>query len=796
MTPNRRAVARIDVGAIERNAARLPKPLCAVVKANGYGHGAAPAAEAALAGGATWLAVAAADEAAELRALGFDGRVLVMGALTRDELRTAVDADADVVAWSDEIAEAAPRVHVKLDTGMGRLGTRDRELALRLAARPNTVGVMTHFATADERGDDFFPAQLEAFREFVDEVGRDDLVAHAANSAATLREPAAHFDMVRCGVALYGMDPFQADPGDHGLEPALSLHSWVASVRRLDAGESAGYGRVWRADEPTWVATAPIGYGDGWRRALTNNADVLIRGRRHPVVGAVSMDNVAVALGPDTDVELGDEIVLIGRQGDERILAEEVARRLGTINYDVTAGLLPRVRRERVRVSRTWTVGGRAARRAARPRGHRHRLRGGRRPGASGPRACRRAARPGVPALGGLRRMAGRRPADRPGVRLRAAPGPDDRGRPAKRDFTVNAMARPREGGELIDPLGGRADLESRTLRVIGPEAYEDDPLRPLRLARFAAELGFEPDPETERLTATAAPRVAEASGERVFAELRRLVLAPGAVDGLALADRLGLLDAVLPELSALHDVEQSHFHHKDVYGHTLEVLERLIEVECEATGELREVLDEPLADELTRGEALRFGALLHDIGKPATHDVREDGRVTFIGHDRLGEEMVRQVCRRLRTSERLSRFLQARDAPPSRARLPRARAPARPPGRLPLPQAHLAGGGGGDAAVLRRPARHARAERRAGDRRPPRARPRADARGARLAPRPARRGCRCVATSWRNELGIEPGPELGRLIAELEEAAYAGEVTDRDQAVELARRLRDNAVR
>ena len=341
-----RAVARIDVGAIERNAARLPKPLCAVVKAGGYGHGAAFAAQAALAGGAEWLAVASADEAAELRALGIGARLLVMGALTRDELRMAVEADADVVAWTEEVSEAAPRVHVKLDTGMGRLGTRDRELALRLAARPGTVGLMTHFATADERGDDHFPAQLEAFREFVDEVGRDELVAHAANSAAALRDPGSHFDMVRCGVALYGMDPFQANPDEHGLEPALSLHSWVASIRRLDTGESSGYGRVWRAEEPTWVATAPIGYGDGYRRGLTNEADVLIRGRRHPVVGAVSMDNVTIALGPDTDVELGDEVVLIGRQGDEIILAEEVARRLGTINYEVTTGLLPRVARE------------------------------------------------------------------------------------------------------------------------------------------------------------------------------------------------------------------------------------------------------------------------------------------------------------------------------------------------------------------------------------------------------------------------------------------------------------------
>jgi alanine racemase len=344
VTAPERALATIELGAIERNCALLPKPLCAVVKSDGYGHG--PVAAAALAGGATWLAVAAAGEAAELRRQGIEAPILVMGALTADELRVAVDANADVVAWTEEVAEAAPRVHVKLDTGMGRLGTKDRDLALRLAARPNAVGLMTHFATADERGDQLFDTQLGDFRQFVDDVGRDDLIAHAANSAAALRDPGSHFDMVRCGVAVYGLDPFQQDPAAHGLEPALSLHSWVAAIRRLEGGEGVGYGHAWRAEGPTWLATIPIGYGDGWRRGLTNNADVLIRGRRHPTVGAVSMDNVTVALGDDTDVELGDEVVLIGRQGEERILAEEVARRLGTINYEVTTGLLARVRRE------------------------------------------------------------------------------------------------------------------------------------------------------------------------------------------------------------------------------------------------------------------------------------------------------------------------------------------------------------------------------------------------------------------------------------------------------------------
>ncbi|HEX5895209.1 MAG TPA: HD domain-containing protein [Thermoleophilaceae bacterium] len=365
----------------------------------------------------------------------------------------------------------------------------------------------------------------------------------------------------------------------------------------------------------------------------------------------------------------------------------------------------------------------------------------------------------------------------------------------AKRDFSVNAMARRSEGSELIDPLGGRADLEARTLRVLGPAAYENDPLRPLRLARFAAELGFMPDAETERLTSEAAPRVAEASGERVFAELRRLVLAPGAVQGLDLADRLGLLDSVLPELADLHEVEQSHYHHLDVYGHTIEVFERLVELERDATGELREVLDEPLADELTRGEALRFAALLHDIGKPATHQVREDGRVTFMGHDRLGEQMVRTICRRLRTSERLCRFLEGvtrhhlvvgflvHERPLDRHAVYRYlertspvevevtllsvadRLATRGKNAERAIDAHL------DLAGELMPA--ALEWRRSGP-------PRVPVRGDELAA----------------ALGIDHGPELGRLLDQLAEAAYAGEATDRQQAIDLARTLRHNPER
>jgi alanine racemase len=348
-----RALARIDIGAIERNCAHLSSllaeqtDLCAVVKADGYGHGAAWAAKAALAGGASWLAVATAGEAEDLRRHGIGGRILVLGALTREDQRIAREADADVVAWTPELD--GERLHVKLDTGMGRLGTRDRDEAVRQAQGDRVVGLMTHFATADERGDDHFPRQLEAFHEFVEAVGRDDLIVHAANSAATYRDREAHFDMVRCGVAIYGLDPFGEDPAERGLEPALRLTSWVAAVRRFERGASAGYGRRWTAPESTWVATVPLGYGDGWLRGSAGDREVLIRGRRHPLVGNVSMDNLTVNLGSDTDVRVGDEVVLIGHQGDERILAEEVARRLDTINYEVTCALSPRVRRLHVR---------------------------------------------------------------------------------------------------------------------------------------------------------------------------------------------------------------------------------------------------------------------------------------------------------------------------------------------------------------------------------------------------------------------------------------------------------------
>jgi alanine racemase len=357
-----RARARVDLAAIAHNCGVLDAAsgdalLCAVVKADGYGHGAAAAARAALTGGAAWLGVATADEAAALRADGLtDVRILVQGALSPEELDIALAADADVVAWSPQFAAgldarggARGRAHVKLDSGMGRLGTRDpHEATAVLEHLDEPAGLMTHFATADDRDDPFMDEQLERFLAWAGphKAERPQLLLHAANSAGTLRDPATHLDLVRCGVAIYGLDPFGEDPAAYDLAPALALESYVAAVKRIEPGQSAGYGRRFVAEAPTTLATVPIGYADGVRRGLTNNADVLIGGRRHALVGTVSMDNVTVDLGPETDVEVGAPVLLIGAQGEQRILAEEVARRLDTINYEVTCGISARVPRE------------------------------------------------------------------------------------------------------------------------------------------------------------------------------------------------------------------------------------------------------------------------------------------------------------------------------------------------------------------------------------------------------------------------------------------------------------------
>ena len=247
----------------------------------------------------------------------------------------------------------AARIHVKHDSGMGRLGSRSADEVLWLLEEAErhealeAVGLMTHFATADDPDPRYLEEQLSRFLPVADEAKRalPAIVVHAANSAAVLAEPATRFDMARCGVAVYGLDQFQRDPRDHGLEPALTLESYVAAVRAFAPGDSAGYGRTWRATRETCVGTVPIGYGDGYRRGLSNVADVIVGGRRYPLAGTVSMDNITIDLGPDSGVRVGEAATLIGAQGGERVLAEELARTLGTINYEITCGLTGRVPR-------------------------------------------------------------------------------------------------------------------------------------------------------------------------------------------------------------------------------------------------------------------------------------------------------------------------------------------------------------------------------------------------------------------------------------------------------------------
>jgi alanine racemase len=363
-----RAVARIDFDSIRANCTRLKAELgdaelCAVVKADGYGHGADGCASAALAGGASKLAVATAGEAEQIGRRYQHIPLLTMGALTAEEVDVVLSAGSEVAVWREGFralladrarAQGRPaRVHVKHDSGMGRLGNPDPEEVLALAracdADPSLelAGVWTHFATADEPSSTYFDEQLHRFEAVAAAVKAEfpAAIAHAANSAAVFRDRRSHLDMARCGVAVYGLDPFQGDPKERGLAPALSLRSYVADVKRFAPGASAGYGQRWVATEETWVGVIPLGYGDGVRRGLANNAEVLVRGRRHPLVGTVSMDNITVDLGPATEVEPGDEAVLIGAQGEDAIAAEEVAARLDTINYEVTCGISSRVPR-------------------------------------------------------------------------------------------------------------------------------------------------------------------------------------------------------------------------------------------------------------------------------------------------------------------------------------------------------------------------------------------------------------------------------------------------------------------
>jgi poly(A) polymerase len=377
----------------------------------------------------------------------------------------------------------------------------------------------------------------------------------------------------------------------------------------------------------------------------------------------------------------------------------------------------------------------------------------------------------------------------------------------ALRDFTVNAIAEPLDGGEAIDPLGGLSDLRAHRLRMAAPAAFADDPLRVLRLVRLAVELELEPEAQTLRAAAAHAGGLGDVSAERVFAELRRVIASPRVRWGLETMSSLGATAVVLPELDALRGVEQNRFHHLDVHGHTLEVLDRTVELtgvslddgagELQATlgvhrAEVQALLFEPLADEMTRGEALRWGALLHDAAKPLTREVRADGRVTFIGHDARGAKLARGILERLRASERLRAHVAALVS--SHLRLGFLVHEPQPLARRTL-FAYLRACSPVEVDVTLLSVADRLATR--GDR----AQEAIDAH-LRLV-----KDVLAGALRWREdgppgpllrgdelarELGIATGPQVGELLEELEAAQYAGELSTRAEAIAHARAFLD----
>ncbi|MDZ7337187.1 MAG: alanine racemase [candidate division KSB1 bacterium] len=359
--------AEIDLGAIAHNIAQIrkkvsPARVMAVVKANAYGHGAAQVATAALASGADYLAVALVEEGAELRAQGVKAPILVFGGTVPEQAPLFAEHHLIATVYTREAVEALAKearranrpmpVHLKVDTGMGRVGVDWKEAVdfLRWLASVDGIraeGIYTHFATSDEKDKAFAELQLARFNQVL--VGAQQLgfklLRHAANSGAILDLPASYFDMVRPGVMMYGYYPSPEVSRSVPLRPAMTLKTRVLFVKKIERGTSISYGRQFIATESTTIATLPVGYADGYNRLLSNQAEVLIRGKRYPVVGRVCMDQIMVDLGPHSEVQPGEEVVLLGRQDEEEISMYSICEMLRTIPYEVTCWVSARVPR-------------------------------------------------------------------------------------------------------------------------------------------------------------------------------------------------------------------------------------------------------------------------------------------------------------------------------------------------------------------------------------------------------------------------------------------------------------------
>ena len=361
--------AKVSLSAIKQNIRGIKQRLdtgtqfCAVVKADGYGHGAVMVSRAAMQAGADWLGVAIPEEAAELREAGIDAPILVLGPANRWQWEKAADLNISMVIVSQDCLESAiavskasgkvMKLHLKVDTGMNRVGVKTAEQMAHILdtiSREDSLeleGLMTHFAAADEADKTYTNMQRDRFTAFIDIVRERGLkpIIHAANSGATLDCPGLEYDMVRVGISMYGCYPSDEVDKEVSLAPAMSLHTQISHIKSIQPGDKVSYGCTFTAQEDMRIATLPIGYADGFNRLLSNKGEVLICGQRAPIIGRVCMDQTLVDISHIEAASLHDDVVCIGRQGKDEISADEYAALCKTINYEVLCALSPRVPR-------------------------------------------------------------------------------------------------------------------------------------------------------------------------------------------------------------------------------------------------------------------------------------------------------------------------------------------------------------------------------------------------------------------------------------------------------------------